>query len=384
MRILFGYDSIGLGGQQVTIFNFAKELIKCNQNVTWLYCKDKYFKNNHKSKIKFIKQNYSLENKSYLNLFNLIKVFQETKKKIEDLDPNIIVVSSPIMVFVIGVIKKLFFNNKNIKIIFFVGGSLFDTNKTFVKFHKLIRFNNFVDKYLSFYGLDKELRKLNIYSKEKIIPYQVPVDFKNFKPLSDSEREKIKKKLNIPEKGIILGWNGRISPERITQHKQIWNTVQLFKKLRNSNTNIFFLAVGGGKGFDNFKKILTREKLLEYSYLTGWIDYKMMPKYVGIMDFVPLFEKDIMGGGILREAMSCGNIAISNFSKNGTQKSFMKKNCTILVGYSKMLAYSYKIINKLIKNKKRLSLMKKNAREYTIKNLSYEKLAIDFIKAVNK
>ena len=91
-----------------------------------------------------------------------------------------------------------------------------------------------------------------------------------------------------------------------------------------------------------------------------------------------------MGGGILREAMSCGNIAISNFSKNGTQKSFMKKNCTILVGYSKMLAYSYKIINKLIKNKKRLSLMKKNAREYTIKNLSYEKLAIDFIKAVNK
>ena len=180
-----------------------------------------------------------------------------------------------------------------------------------------------------------------------------------------------------------MGWNGRISHERLKQNKQIWNTVQLFKKLRNYNKNIFFLAVGGGNGFDSLKKILMREKLLEYSCLTGWIDYKMMPKYVGIMDFVPLLEKNIMGGGILRETMSCGNIAISNFSKNGHNKNFMKKNCAILVESSKSLEDSYKIINNLINNKKRLALIKKNAREYTVKNLSYEKLALKFLESTN-
>lgn len=387
MKIAFHYFSSHLGGQQIQILNLARCFNSLGHDVVWLYEEngtvlEEFIKYGNPIAIP-ISKNKTLSkfyiSRSFLILYNLLKTIFFFKKYFKSNKTDLIILSDSLMSLVMGKsIKRL-----NVRIFRLIGQDLEEYERIF-RFYKILNIDRYVQFYFGWPLVYQSLLKKGVPEK-KLANFQYnAVDTSKFYPLKSELRIEIKENLGFCKDEFIIGWVGRI--EKINQAK---NTLALGKKLSDLGfSNFKILFVGGGLVVDGkedfsyineFKKNAVNFGLSENIVFTGWINPELIVNYINIMDVVPMLEKDPSGGSILREAMACGSVALSVDGPSKVQRSFMKANNSILVSHDNYIHEAAQKIIELRKSPKRIKEIEKNARIFSVKNLSFENQAKDIL-----
>jgi glycosyltransferase involved in cell wall biosynthesis len=238
--------------------------------------------------------------------------------------------------------------------------------------------DRFIDKYFGWNRVYSSLEKKGV-NKCKFAQYQSHgVDIDLFKPVDKNVKNKIRKKHNINETSLVLAWFGRLE-----ERKSAKNALLLCKKLINDRKleNIYLLVVGGGiidyygkedKSYVNELKSLAHDYGINNRVVfTGWIPHYDIPTYMGTIDIACLLENDPQGGSFLRECMSCGRVALSVDGNSGVQREFMNENHSILVSRENYYDESCDVIERLLNNREELDELGRNARKYSLQNLTF-------------
>jgi len=105
---------------------------------------------------------------------------------------------------------------------------------------------------------------------------------------------------------------------------------------------------------------------------TGKVKYSSVPKYISLMDVVPLIDNDPHGGSILREAMSCGKVVITVNGVSNAQSDFIENNVDgILIKSKDRVCNAANIIEQVLSDSKVRKNIEKNAREKVLKEFSF-------------
>ena len=215
-------------------------------------------------------------------------------------------------------------------------------------------------------------------SKDKFADFQSSaVDLEQFAPKAEKERIKFREKLGISGEELVIGWVGRLE-----ERMQVMNTILLGKKLQSTGfTNFKLLIVGGGMAdangdYDQIYPKLLRDKVVALgisaqTVFTGWVPFNEVTDYLNAMDIVPLLEQDPQGGSILREAMSCGKVALSVDGFSGSQRSFMNDDNSLLVSPKRFLDEAAEAIITLASLPAERQNIGRRARAYAEENLSF-------------
>jgi glycosyltransferase involved in cell wall biosynthesis len=166
---------------------------------------------------------------------------------------------------------------------------------------------------------------------------------------------------------------------------QVWATVELGAKLRESGFDRFkLLFVGGGPDFDELKAMVKRCGLVPYSIFTEWVPMEEVNRFVNVMDIVPLLESDPHGGSIVREAMACGRVALSVDGASGTQRRFMPPDCSILVSPEDYVGAAADAVLRLARDRSAMESMGRNARAYAREHMSFDAQANTLLEAIQQ
>lgn len=377
MKILFYYPSINYGGQQVQNLNILKT-IKAEYpeiDTYFLYnFGDELFDGYNKvtNLLKYEVQYYNgdYKKKPWIILKMLFGLLQTAKSKKVD----VIISGHGLGSLICGIVSRLI----RISHYRIIGCSLAQVEKTLYRFYNVIMIDKLIDGYFGWDAVFDELSYKGV-SKKKFHHINSAVDTSLFVPISDSEVRNTKNQFAIPENSFVIGWVGRVA-----RNMQITYTYELFKRLVNRGyTNCFLVVVGGGEWFDELKIKTYIDKLDHVTLFTNWVDQNTVVKLLNCMDVVPLLEPDPQGGSIVREAMSCGRIALSVNGKSGTQATFMKEGTSILVDSDHFIENACNCIIKIIEGDLLIQDMGKNARSHAVKELSFSKQVSKIINTIS-
>ena len=392
MKIAFQYFSTHLGGQQIQILNLARCFNSLGHDVVWLYEEkgavlEEFIKYGNPISIPINKNkilNKFYISRSFLILYNLLKKFFFLKKYFQLNTPELIISSDSLMSLIIG--KSV--RSLNIKHFRLIGQDLQEYEKVF-RFYKILNIDRYIKFYFGWPLVYQSLLKKGVLEKKLAIFQYNAVDTSKFYPFDYKLRIKVKENLGFLKDEFIIGWVGRI--EKINQAK---NTLSLGKQLLDLGFSDFkILFVGGGlyvngnedlTYINEFKEDAISLGLSENIIFSGWVDSNLIVNYLNIMDVVPMLEMDPSGGSILREAMASGSVALSVDGPSKSQREFMKPNNSILVSHENFIYEAAKEIIKLRKNPKRIKEIQKNAKIFSINNLSFENQANEILSYYNE
>jgi glycosyltransferase involved in cell wall biosynthesis len=128
--------------------------------------------------------------------------------------------------------------------------------------------------------------------KEKFYRGAYPVDFQRFKDrLNQSEKDykvDIRSKLRIPEEGLVAMVIGKLIP--IKRQRDLVEAVDILKK---RGISIYAVLIGDGPNRNELESCAKRYNISEYVKITGFINQKSIPFYIGAGDIVVMpSEKD--------------------------------------------------------------------------------------------
>ncbi|MFH8038992.1 MAG: glycosyltransferase [Candidatus Aenigmatarchaeota archaeon] len=148
--------------------------------------------------------------------------------------------------------------------------------------HKFIKFADMVlvpNKYLMEYA--KKAGAKEVY----FIPHGV--DFDLFNPDKYNGNE-IRKELGIEKNKIVLGFLASFTTGGVSDLDFIFDVVKEVMKIKE---NIYFLVIGGGPLFKQYKNLA--EKMgLKNTIFTGLIRQKDVPKYLSCVDIALVYMRD--------------------------------------------------------------------------------------------
>lgn len=387
-RVLFYYPSGSLGGQQMQIYNIGKEMRKGGFEVSWALDVPGYFSDlfvkfgGHVFVLKSVSDSVFVQKarKFFVyRIFLLLVKFIRLRNVVRKFRPDVVILSDSFSTFM------TFFPTKprDLKVLRLIGADIL-VYEEFFKYYKLLRIDRFVDLYFGFEKAFNDLSSIGV-SNLKFINYSSnAVDTNLFFPRSVEFNTAFKLELKIDPDKIVIGWVGRIE-----QINQSMNTLLLGRELLNLGYKDFVLLfVGGGEfiyGIESVEYLnyfKDKAKILglgSHTIFTGWIDYEKVNNYLNVMDIVPMLESDPSGGSILREAMSCGKVALSVDGPSHVQKAFMKDDNSVLVGSNDFLYFAAIEIINLAEDEDRRRRIGENAREYCVNNMSFEVQAREII-----
>ena len=194
------------------------------------------------------------------------------------------------------------------------------------------------------------------------------VDYKLFSP---KKLKNLREKIGILEDDFVIGWVGRL-----TEQMEIEETFDVFEELLKKNPKkVKILIVGDGNLKAKLIKRAIKKKYIDLVYFIGFVPYEKVPYYISEMDVVPLIHHDPHGGSIIREAMSCGKVALTVDGDSGTQREFithMKDG--LLVSSENRIQKAANLIVWLIENKQERIRIGNNARKKILKEFSFMNL----------
>lgn len=384
-KILIHYTSGALGGQQMQLFNIAIELLKLKNNVIWVVEAKGYFSDLFESfggtvinasKIKQRQFNYTLLSN---RLSRILKRRATLNRILVEQNPDIVILSDSITTFLL----KL----RNYKVLRMIGQDLAVYEKYF-RFYRFLQIDKKVDYYLGWPKVYRDLQFKGVKDIKFVNFTYNAVDTNKFKPLGHDVKNKMRRKLGLKDGPLVIGWVGRIEKEN-----QCINTLLLGKFLLDNNfTNFRLLFVGGGvwnNGFEDTKFVNTFKQkanslgLGEYTIFTGWVDYEDVNSYINIMDIIPMLEEDPAGGSILREAMSCGKVALSVLGKSRMQENFMKPTNSVLVTSDNFVERAAIEVINLANDQEKMNRLGINARKFCLEHLSFRNQALEINALIN-
>ncbi len=210
--------------------------------------------------------------------------------------------------------------------------------------------------------------KKHFYSKHKTVLIDNGYSDKIFFQ-SDTLRSIFRKKNNIKEKDIILGYAGRYAKQ-----KNINSLLIAFSKIVKNNKNVYLYMVGKDINQKNKKltNIIHQEGLRSKIFLLK--EQKNLLKFYNGIDFLVLVSHSESFPNVVAESMLCSTPVLSSDAGCSkriiNEKDFIiKKNdyLSIASGLKKMIKISFK--------KNKWNILKKSARVQIQKNFSLEKMS---------
>lgn len=378
-RILVHYTSGALGGQQMQLYNIACELRNLNFDVIWLVEASGYFSNAFRDSGGEVidvsdRLTTTLSNSKLGRIMARRKILNEVLKEII---PDAVILSDTV--------TSLLLNLRNQVVIRMIGQDLVVYEKYF-EYYKLLRIDRKIDFYLGWPKVYVDLIEKGVDSAKLVDWSYHAVDTNKFFPLESNKNILTRNKLGIDQNLLTIGWIGRLE-----QENQCTNTLLLGKALLDRGFRSFMLVFVGGGAWINgeedksfvkrFKQYAIDLGLSNHILFTGWVDFEEVNTYLNIMDIVPMLESDPAGGSILREAMSCGKVALSVLGKSRMQEAFMHPSNSILVSDIDFVEKAAIEIIQLSQDSLKMKMLGENARRYCEDNLSFGKQAAD-IKAL--
>ncbi|MFC2034049.1 glycosyltransferase family 4 protein [Chloroflexota bacterium] len=215
-------------------------------------------------------------------------------------------------------------------------------------------------------GVD-ELKGVGIATKD-IVCISNGVDTERFKP-SNRKRE-LRRRFNLPEDGRIL-----LSLGRLTEVKQPYKLIALFSSVEKILNDVTLAVAGSGKLAEKTRKLANDKGLKKIRFL-GNMDYQNeVPDLYACSDYYIMTSKYEGLPLTLLEAMSSGLPCI--VSDIPSLRLVEEVKCGIMVDLNNDRKATQQIIEYLGRNTLEHS---KNAREYAIKTLTWEKVTKQYLK----
>ncbi len=114
-------------------------------------------------------------------------------------------------------------------------------------------------------------------------------------------REKKRKELGLSEKSVLLGYVGRLAPE-----KNLEFMAEQVARLMNTNKNIHFLVVGKGPSEKNLEKAFGHVDVFSRLHFMGALQGQDLVDFYHAMDVFVFASKSETQGLVLCEAMAAG------------------------------------------------------------------------------
>ncbi len=378
--IVWFTDTINdLNGVSITLKKIANLAIQKNENLTLISSLlDEEIDESLPENLLIINPIYSYRPKIYDNYLLKFPSFLTMIKKVYELNPDEIYVSTPGPVGLVGILISKLINVKS-KIIFHT-----DFTKEAEEIMGDDRILSLLDLGLKtvYNSCDEILISTNEYinicakkgfQKNKIKLFKRGLDLKEFKKIKYGKNY-LKNKFNL-NNGRILLFTGRISKD-----KNLLFLFELYKNISIQIPNINLIIVGDGP-YKN--ELMELSKNYKNIYFTGRISQKEMPIiYSGADLLVFPSITDTFGMSVL-EAQGCGLPAI--VSDIGGPKEIVKHNLT---GYI-LEANNHKIWEKTIINllnnesNNKLESFSANALKMIHKNYNWDTIIDDYFKVEN-
>ena len=380
-HILFYYPSLNLGGQQTQILQISEQLKLKGHRVSWLY----QFGDSLKAEAskycdikRVIVPRFNQSRFGLIRIINRWLYYNLLERQLSQYAMServdVIIASNTIDSRVANEVVK----GTKVKHFRLLGGSMVQVEPHLLANYHEKKTDEFVNAYFGWPAVFEELKTQNV-PDYKFINLTPAVNTDKFYPLNIEETNRFRQSLGIANNETVIGWVGRTA-----LNMQLWDTLRLGKKLKDSGVTEFkLLFVGGGSDFEHLQQEVIKNDLSAETILTGWIPYEEVNKYINAMDIVPLLEPDPHGGSIVREAMACGRLALSVDGPSGTQTLFMKPKASILVKSQNYLEEAAAVVASLIGNKEAINSYGLKAREYVMANLTFAKQAEIIINAID-
>ncbi len=217
--------------------------------------------------------------------------------------------------------------------------------------------------------------------EEKIVVIPLGIDLSIFKPYSEKERKKLRKKLKIPlDKTIIgsfqkdgIGWGEGLKP-KWEKGPDIF--CKVIKKISETN-DIFILLTGPARGF--VKNKLTKYKIPYYhTFLENYLD---IVSYYNLIDLYIITSRVEGGPKGLLEAMATGIPLVS--TKVGMAPEIIKQNFNGFIAEIDNIDQIYHYALKIIEDKNLRKKITNNALK-VITRYSWEKIAKEYYYKIYK
>jgi len=376
MNILFHYESLAIGGQQTQTLNILKEISSRGEDeLFFLYNYSDDLAKEYSKYARVIKIPVRLKPKDYLKPWILALIIYRTVKHLKENRIESVISGSGLGSFICGIAARIC----GIRHYRIIGCSLVQVEKTLYKYYSTLGIDKLIDGYFGWQEVFNELKAKGV-NEGKFTYTMGSVDTDFFYPFPKDEIATLRKKYNLPDNKLIIGWVGRISYDM-----QVKYTIETCRELIKRGFNEFhLLIVGGGKWFEEMKSMLADYQLLDYTTCTNWVLLEDVNGLFNCMDVVPLLEEDPQGGSIMREAMACCKIALSVNGISGTQASFMKSDATILVDPSSFIDNAADVIIEIYKHPKNFRELGLKAREYAKEDLSFGAQADIILNTIKK
>lgn len=213
----------------------------------------------------------------------------------------------------------------------------------------------------------EELRGIGISSQD-ILCISNGVDTKRFRP--PENKEGLREKFNLPEDKLII-----LSLGRLTEVKQPYKLIEVFSLITKSAPNIMLVVAGSGELLEKTKK-LAKQKGLDNVRFLGYVDHdKDAPALYACSDYYIMTSKYEGLPLTLLEAMASGLPCI--VPDLLSMKVVDEAKCGIMVDFSDETETARRITDYLHGDN---SEHARNAREYMVKNLTWEMVAQQYLK----
>ena len=371
VRFLYFIEGVNFGGQQSFFYNVFKNLENEKIELHTVYINDKiemYDNYNEISKsieridkrpIGFVKNFASL-----IKLVSLVRKLASVakRKKIDIIGCN------GFYTFIISVFVSRFYG---IKVVRFIGGDLRKNEGAYFNSRIFDFLYRIPKKYFGYFFINKLLAK-KIGSEKSIskeFSLMKAVDHELFSP---KKCDVLRKKIGIADDEFVIGWVGRL-----TAQMEIEETFDVFETLLKKNQKkIQMLILGDGPLKQKLQSRASRGNYTHLVHFVGVVPYEKVSNYISVMDVVPLIHYDPHGGSIVREAMSCGKVALTVDGESHTQSEFIEHMIDgILVPAENRIKEAAKQIIWLKENKEQRLIIGNNARKKVEEEFSFMNLS---------
>lgn len=246
-----------------------------------------------------------------------------------------------------------------------------------------IKFVTEAQKYVDIVHTSSNITKSKLIEigipEEKIVVIPLGVDLDLFKPVTEEEKERIKRKLGLPADKIIIGsfqkdgvgWDEGWEPKWV---KGPDTFVEVVDKL-NRNYIIFVLLTGPARGYVK-RELDKRDIPYKHFFLKNYLE---ISKYYNALDLYIVASRAEGGPKAILEAMATGVPVVS--TKVGMAPDIIKEGYNgLLAEVEDVMALSKKA-ELVIQDKKLANRLVNNALN-TIKNYSWENVATDYYEKI--
>ena len=376
MNIALLIEDIGMGGQQTFALNLIKRFKENGCNLFTVYFVDgvlhtQYEDVSHLIQLADKPENWAKATKNPIHTlkraFLLSKVLREHKIDL--------VISNATYTFSIACFSKLFVSINHASLL----GHPPAQDKFYWKYFNLLPFHKLTDFYLGFSLAFKQLASKGV-DKNKFISVGNSVDINTFKPtLSENDILTLRRNLSIADTDFIIGYVGRISPE-----KELWYLIESVKKVLDLGfQNFKFLIVGDGASMDRLKALIKNYGLEPYTLYLYEQPINEVVKWIQVFDVAPLLSPDPVGGSFPREGMACGRVVVSVDGPSRFQSEWIENEVSgFLVDSNNYIDNAAKLFIELAKDSEKRKRIGAAARISALENLDFDKNALKVLAAL--